>query len=153
MWQWILWGLIALVVIKVGVIVRQNIQVPDLGHVSGQLQPLGSKPNGVSTQTDRGSKRVEPWSFGEDLTTTKAAVLSAVDGYGGGEIVTDDGPYVRVVFTTPRLRFHDDAEFYLDESAREVHFRSESRAGYSDVGLNRKRFEALKQLYQDALAN
>lgn len=153
MLQWVLWILVALVVIKVGMIIWQNTRVPTLGQESGQLQPLGSKPNGVSTQTDDRAKRVEPWPFGADLASTQAAVRTAVQAYGGGEFVTEDGPYLRVLFTTPRLRFHDDAEFYLDEASQQVHFRSESRSGYSDMGLNRKRFEALSEHYRAALAS
>ena len=43
--------------------------------------------------------------------------------------------------------FRDDAEFWLDESKREVQFRSQSRLGYSDMGLNRARYEALRKSY------
>ena len=77
-----------------------------------------------------------------------AAILTAVKSYGGAEVIKQEADYLYVVFTTDLMKFHDDAEFYLDADAREVHFRSSSRAGYSDRGLNRQRYEKLTTLYQ-----
>lgn len=125
----------------------QNSQVPQLGHSDGRLTPLSSNPNGVSTQTDDPAKRVEPWPFKGDRAMTMQAVKAAVDGYGGAEIVTEEPDYLRVVFVTPRMRYRDDAEFYLSAETQQVHFRSASRAGKSDMGLNRQRHERLTELY------
>jgi uncharacterized protein (DUF1499 family) len=52
------------------------------------------------------------------------------------------------VFTTRLFRFKDDVEFYIDADEGQVHFRSASRVGYSDMGANRKRYQAFKELYQ-----
>jgi uncharacterized protein (DUF1499 family) len=46
------------------------------------------------------------------------------------------------------MKYHDDVEFYIDSIAQQVHFRSASRAGYSDRGLNRQRYEALAMSYE-----
>lgn len=130
-----------------GRIYWQNAQVPTLGHTQGQLTPLSSKPNGVSTQTSDPAKQVEPWPFIGDQTTSMQAVMAAVQGYGEVEVVTQDTDYLRVVFITPLMRYRDDAEFYLDAESEQIHFRSASRAGHSDMGLNRERHQALTQLY------
>ncbi|MDB2448712.1 DUF1499 domain-containing protein [bacterium] len=128
----------------------QNNKAPALGHNKGELKPLSNKPNAVSTQAVDEERRVRPWPFKSDLATTRAAILEAVNSYGGAEVVTEQDDYIYVVFTTAKLHFHDDAEFYLDSEAGQVHFRSASRAGYSDMGLNRKRYEALTELYTQA---
>ncbi|TVP88596.1 MAG: DUF1499 domain-containing protein [Pseudomonadaceae bacterium] len=125
----------------------QNAQVPALGHTQGQLAPLSSKPNGVSTQAEETDKQVEPWPFFGDQKTSMQAIMAAVQSYGEVEVVTQDTDYLRVVFITPRMRFRDDAEFYLDSESEQIHFRSASRAGHSDMGLNRERYEALTHLY------
>ena len=52
-----------------------------------------------------------------------------------------------VIFITPVMRFRDDVEFLLDEEAQVVHVRSASRVGHSDMGLNRRRYEAIRQHY------
>ncbi len=72
-----------------------------------------------------------------------------MNSYGGVRLVESEPNYLRFVFITPLMRFRDDAEFHLDEESRLVHFRSESRAGYSDMGLNRRRFEELTRLYSN----
>lgn len=139
--------LVTLVAVAFGYIYWQNSQVPELGVRDGQLAPLSGNPNGVSTQTDDTSKAVAPWPFKTDQSATMDAIKATVAAHGGGEIVTEQADYLRVVFTTPKMRFRDDAEFYLDRDDRLVHFRSESRAGKSDLGLNRQRHEQLTTLY------
>lgn len=141
---------VVLVIAAFAIIYWQNSRAPELGHDDGRLKPLGSRPNAVSTQAREVSKRVEPWPFKDSRETTMAAIMRAVETYGGAEIKSRGDNYLYVVFTTPLMKFHDDAEFYLDESERGVHFRSSSRAGYSDRGLNRQRYERLRELYQNA---
>lgn len=139
--------LLALLIAFFGLIYWQNAQVPTLGHQAGQFTPLSNNPNGVSTQTDDASKRVEPWPFKEDQPATMQAIKEAVAAYGEAEVVTEERDYLRVVFITPRMRYRDDAEFHLDATTGQVHFRSASRAGKSDLGLNRLRHERLTELY------
>lgn len=127
----------------------QNNRAPQLGVTDGRLAPVPKSPNAVSTQTEDPTKRVEPLPFGDDLAATRTRVLSAVEAYGGSRIVADDEHYIRVEFTTPGMRFKDDAEFYFDEAHRLVHFRSASRVGHSDMGLNRRRYEELRSAYLD----
>jgi uncharacterized protein (DUF1499 family) len=137
--------LIALAFIAIYV---QNSRAPSLGHNQGSLKPLSGKPNAVSTQAEDVGLRVAPWSFKADQQATMAAIIEAVKGYGGAGIIKQEADYLYVVFTTDLMKFHDDAEFYLDTDTKEVHFRSASRAGYSDQGLNRRRYERLTTLYQ-----
>lgn len=126
----------------------QNNTPPQLGVVDGQLKPLGDKPNDVSSQTEISAKYVPPLPFKDSPEATMAALKSAVATYGEGRIVEETDDYLYVVFTTPWLKFHDDVEFWLDGAGEEVQFRSASRAGYSDMGLNRRRYETLSGLYR-----
>lgn len=148
-----LWLLpIALIALAFIVIYTQNARVPTLGHDGGQLKPLNKDPNGVSTQTDDPAKRVQPWPFKSDRSSTMQAVRKAVELYGNVEVQTQQDDYLYVVFVTKLMRYRDDAEFYLDDKTQQVHFRSKSRAGKSDLGLNAKRFARLTELYQHANA-
>lgn len=139
--------IIALVGAGFAFIYWQNSQVPELGHQAGQLAPLGDNPNGVSTQTTDPQKAVLPLPFKGDQASTMLALKEAIYAYGGAEIVQEDPDYLRVVFITDIMRFRDDAEFYLDAQAQQVHFRSASRAGKSDLGLNGQRYARLTELY------
>ncbi len=126
----------------------QNTTKPHLGVVDGQLKPLGSKPNAVSSQSEVSARYVPPLPFKDSPEATMAALRSAVALYGGGHIVEETDSYLYVIFTTPWLKFHDDVEFWLDNDGEEVQFRSASRAGYSDMGLNRRRYETLSEFYR-----
>lgn len=146
----VIWVMVILIAAGFAIIYWQNSRAPSLGVDNGRLKPLGNRPNAVSTQADDVARRVKPWPFKETREATMAAIIRAVEAYGGAQIKTRDDHYLYVVFTTPLMKFHDDAEFHLDADEQVVHFRSSSRAGYSDRGLNRQRFERLTELYRDA---
>lgn len=145
--KWILIAVIVLLGAGFAYIYWQNGQVPELGHTNGQFKPLSDNPNGVSTQASDPDKRVATWPFKTDQAETMQAIKNAVASHGGAEQVSETSDYLRVVFVTPKMRFRDDVEFYLDAENKEVHFRSASRAGKSDMGLNRQRHEQLTALY------
>lgn len=58
-------------------------------------------------------------------------------------MIKDEKNYIHAVFKTGGMKFKDDAEFYFDERNKLIHFRSASRVGYSDIGLNRKRYNKI----------
>jgi len=141
--------IVTLVAAAFGFIYWQNSKAPELGHTDGLLTPLSGNPNGVSTQTADVAALILPWQFKADQATTMQSIKNALADYDRAktEIVREGADYLRVVFVTPTMRFRDDAEFYLNADTREVHFRSASRAGKSDLGLNRQRYERLTELY------
>jgi uncharacterized protein (DUF1499 family) len=53
--------------------------------------------------------------------------------------------YLRAEATSLVFRFIDDVEFQLDPAAKLLHVRSASRVGYSDLGVNRRRVERLRE--------
>jgi uncharacterized protein (DUF1499 family) len=52
-----------------------------------------------------------------------------------------------VEFRSLMLGFVDDVEFMVDEPQQLIHFRSASRVGYSDLGVNRQRMEEIRRRY------
>ena len=60
----------------------------------------------------------------------------------GGTVQTDTGSYLHATFVSRIFRFVDDLELRADGET--IHVRSASRVGYSDLGVNRKRVEALR---------
>ena len=139
--------LAATTLIALAFTIYSNLHAPTLGVTKGKFQPLSSRPNGVSTQATDPGKLVDPFPFKADTAQTMQAIKRALQSYGNYEIQDESSGYLRVVFITPTARFRDDAEFWLDDSKREVQFRSQSRLGYSDMGLNRARYEALRKSY------
>lgn len=140
--------LITLIVLKIIHIIYQNQRLPSLGLQNGTLKALSQKPNGVSSQlNETDPKYVSPWAFKESSEATMKAIKTACHDFGQTEIKTQEDQYLHVVFSTPLMKFHDDVEFFLNTETQQVHYRSQSRAGYSDLGVNRKRYESLLELY------
>ncbi|WP_198135870.1 DUF1499 domain-containing protein [Pontibacillus chungwhensis] len=118
-----------------------------LGVQDGKLAACPSSPNCVSTQAEDASKKMEPLPFKQTREETKAKLKTILEEYGRVSIEEEREDYIHATFKTKILRFTDDVEFYLDESAKVVHFRSASRIGYSDLGKNRSRMEEIRELY------
>ncbi len=115
-----------------------------LGVSNGTLQPLSGKPNAVSTQTDLQDMKMRPLPFKGTLADSKFHLLRILQSLDRVKIVKEEGTYIHAIFT-------DDVEFYFDEAAQMIHFRSASRVGYSDWGVNRKRMEDITRRYEEGL--
>ena len=141
-------GIILLVVVLA--VTKNSTVPPTLGVKEGTLAPLPDSPNAVSSQTDQAGKRVEPLAFSGGLEHTKALVKQVAAEFGGAQILVETPDYLHMVFTVPFIPFKDDVEFFFSEKDNVVHYRSVSRVGYSDLGVNRKRYERLRSLYEQA---
>jgi uncharacterized protein (DUF1499 family) len=65
------------------------------------------------------------------------------------KIITDKENYIHVEFRTALFKFVDDVEFLFDESEKDIHFRSRARLGYSDMGVNRKRMDIIRDKFNN----
>lgn len=62
--------------------------------------------------------------------------------------IVERGPKaMRAEFRTFLFRFVDDVVFELDDVKKTIEFRSASRVGRSDLGVNRKRMETIRALF------
>ncbi len=64
------------------------------------------------------------------------------------KIIAADKKYLKAEFTTRIMRYVDDFEAFYDAENNLLHLRSASRIGYSDLGVNRKRVNSLKEKLQ-----
>ncbi len=119
------------------------------GLRDGKLSECPDSPNCVSSQTAKKDHAVDPLSYNGSYSEAKQALLSIISSLPRTKIIIDNGLYVHVTFTSRLMRFVDDIEFLFDETNKQIHVRSASRVGYSDMGVNRKRVEDLrKRLYE-----
>ena len=126
-----------------------NLSEPkDLGVRDGIMSPLSSRPNGVSSQAVDEAKRVPALPFKMDLPTSVNAIKAALNAVGAIEIVEEESDYIRAVARSRIFRYRDDVEIYFDAAAQKIHYRSQSRVGHSDLGVNRMRFEQIKSAYE-----
>ncbi len=107
----------------------------------GRLAECPDSPNCVSTQTHDRTKLMAAWPHDGSVADARRRILAILADMPRAEVVQADEGYIRVEFCSRILRFVDDVEFLIDDSV--VHFRSASRVGYHDMGVNRRRMEAI----------
>jgi uncharacterized protein (DUF1499 family) len=122
---------------------------PDnLGPQAGKLAPCPATPNCVSSQAEDEEHRAEPLRFTGTSGEAWARLVRAVTGMPRVTVVTADDHYLHAEFRSAFFRFTDDVEFLLDADDQVIHFRSASRVGHSDLGVNRRRIEAIRAAWE-----
>lgn len=118
------------------------------GLVSGALAACPDKPNCVCSEFGEDAAHyVEPLEY-SDVPPERAwgEILQTIEELGGEVAVADD-EYIAATFTSSLFGFVDDLECRLEPSQRRIQIRSASRVGHSDLGVNRKRVEALTRTF------
>ncbi len=111
------------------------------------LNPCPDKPNCVSTLDEPNSRKMPAIKYSRPLEDTKAILVDLLESIPGCEVVVAKEGYVKAVFTSRIFRFKDDVEFLFDDREKILNFKSSSRLGYYDFGVNRNRMENItKQL-------
>jgi uncharacterized protein (DUF1499 family) len=124
----------------------------DLGVRDGKLKPPSQTDNSVSSQAglwsghaQREAAHIDPLPLvGGDGAATMRRLREIVADMPGTQVLAVRDDYLHVQFTTPLMKFGDDAEFWLDTGAGVVQVRSASRLGRRDFGVNRRRIEAIR---------
>jgi uncharacterized protein (DUF1499 family) len=123
----------------------------DLGVRDGRLKPPSNTPNSVSSQADlypdhpqQAYARIAPFPLEGPPAAAMAAWAGRIGSQPGARIVEQRDDYLRAEFTTRWMRYVDDLELWVDPAAGVIHVRSASRLGHGDLGLNRRRVEALR---------
>jgi uncharacterized protein (DUF1499 family) len=118
-----------------------------LGVSKDKLAPCPDSPNCVSTQSKSKRHTMEPLPYLQTREATRERILSILKGMKRMQIVKLTESHIHVEFRTALWGFVDDVEFLLDDAARVVHFRSASRVGYYDFGMNRRRMKEISARY------
>lgn len=116
-----------------------------------QLAQCPSSPNCVSTQATDEGHAIAPFRYRKSRAEAKEALKDIVRTLSRTRLVEEDESYLHYEFTSLLLRFVDDVEFVFDDETKTIHFRSASRTGYGDLGVNRKRMEEIRSLVSDKL--
>ncbi len=108
------------------------------------LAPCPNRPNCVSSLAADAGHRVEPFVLRVPAERGLAALRAAIAALPRAQIVADEGDYLHAEVTSRLFRFVDDVEAAIDPDRARIDVRSASRVGYSDLGVNRARIEALR---------
>jgi uncharacterized protein (DUF1499 family) len=108
------------------------------------IEPCRARPNSVSTLATDAVHGIAPFRYSGSFADARAALLAILNAIPRTTITTNEGNVIRAVFRTRILRYRDDGVFVIDDAAKTIHFRSASRLGRSDWGVNRARMEAIR---------
>jgi len=122
-----------------------------LGARDGMLLPCPSSPNCVSSQAPDEQHRIAPLAYSGSVDVAMKRLTAVIRSLPRTSVITDTGAYLHVEFTSALFRFVDDVEFLADDGAEIIHVRSASRLGTSDLGVNRKRIEEIRNRWQAAV--
>ena len=113
------------------------------GIVDGRLAPCPKKPNCVCSEPfDDTENSVLPIRFSGTTEDALVQLREAIVAEGGA-ISEEATEYLAATFESRLFRFIDDVEFRIVPDESIAHVRSASRVGYSDLGANLKRVEAI----------
>ncbi|MGQ0696127.1 MAG: DUF1499 domain-containing protein [Nitrospiraceae bacterium] len=116
-----------------------------------QLRPCPSSPNCVSTLAKDERHAIAPFRYRKSRTEAKEALKEVIRALVRTNLVEEDESYLHYEFTSLLFRFVDDVEFLFDEETKTIHFRSASRTGYGDLGVNRRRMEEVRLFVEGKL--
>lgn len=116
----------------------------NLGVFDGKLRGCPSSPNCVSSFAPDEKHKIASFRYSASKSEMRARLKSVLEKMEGTKIVIEKDNYLYAEFTSKLFRFVDDVEFLLDDETKSIHFRSASRLGRSDFGVNRKRIESIK---------
>ena len=117
------------------------------------LPACPDSPNCVSTLAPAQDSRhaIAPYRFSKTKSDAKAVLKTVIAGLPRTRLVEEEETYLHYEFTSLLLRFIDDVEFLFDNEEKAIHFRSASRTGYGDLGVNRRRMEDIRSRLEGKL--
>ena len=118
-----------------------------------QLKLCPESPNCVSTQTQQKNKKMDPIPFKLDPKEVIKVIQGVVKSLPNTHLEKESLNYLHYTFKSKIFRFTDDVEFLIDAEQKLIHFRSASRTGYSDMGVNKKRMTEIKKAIEHAMGS
>jgi uncharacterized protein (DUF1499 family) len=133
----------------------QGTAPTDLGVRDGKLKPPSMTENSVTSQAalypDHAQRKyadIAPLPMKGDGPATLARIKAIVEGMDGARVVKSEPGYLYAQFTSKLMKYVDDVEFWFDPAANAIQVRSASRVGRGDLGVNRKRIEAVRAVLE-----
>lgn len=93
---------------------------------------------------------IDPITFQGSQKEAEEKIQHIVSSMERSKVVKSTGDYVHAEFKTKLFGFVDDVEFFIDEKSGIIHVHSESRTGYYDFGVNRRRVEEIRNKFHEA---
>ena len=124
------------------------------GLIDGKLTQCSKKPNCVCSDVKKDAQHyISPLILPKNSVRETHSLIKDIINNMGGVLVLEKEHYLSFNFSSALFGFVDDVEIRFDSNGGEIHFRSASRVGTSDFGVNRKRITKIKKLIKKHLIN
>ena len=122
----------------------------DLGVSNGRLKSCPSTPNCVCSYTPDDDKEhaIAPFAYTGSAKEAIDKLKQIIEGMERSKINSVSDDYLYAEFSSKLMGFVDDVEFYAPPGERVIRTRTAARLGKSDLGVNRKRTENIRQQFQ-----
>lgn len=90
---------------------------------------------------------MDPIPYAGDPAEAREHLLAILRAWPRAKITREEPGAITVECRSRFFRFVDDVDFRFDDVARLIHFRSASRLGRRDFGVNRRRMEEIRRWY------
>lgn len=134
----------------------------NLGVTEQRLAPCPASPNCVASQdpADDQEHYIAPLTYGGDLAESRSGerqiakmqIVKILGVVPRTVIVEQTDNYIHAESTSRLMGFVDDLEFYFPPDQNLIEWRSASRLGESDLGVNRRRLEQIRFAFADLTA-
>jgi uncharacterized protein (DUF1499 family) len=118
-----------------------------LGVTQGRLAPCPDAPHCVSSQSEDESHRMEPLCYTTSQAEAQEKLLTILRSMKRTSIISIKDEYLHAECASAIFRYVDDVEFYFNDEQKLIHFRSSSRLGYDDMGVNRRRMKKIRETF------
>ena len=112
------------------------------------LLPCPASPNCVSTEAADERHAMEAIAFHGSAADAERHAREALLREPRTRIVATAPGYLRAEAWSRLLRFVDDVQVVVDDRAKVIRFRSASRVGHGDMGVNRKRMRRFGERFR-----
>jgi uncharacterized protein (DUF1499 family) len=141
----ILLVLIAAASVRFGYLGSQSAKMKvSLGIANNKLVDCPDKPNCIVSFSKDERHAMDAILIKQNPIKALEEILENQDM----KIIEVKDNYIKATHSSTVFGFVDDIEFLYLESVKQLHFRSASRVGYSDLGANRKRMKKVLHLLQ-----
>lgn len=114
---------------------------------SGRPATCPPTPNCVSSLDPGSTQYVRPLVYFGEREAAADRLFRALENMGGTVAAGEEG-VLRAEFRSRIFGFRDTAEFFFPEGETVIHILSRARTGYWDFGVNRRRIERIRALFE-----
>ena len=111
--------------------------------------PCPSTPNCVSSIDKDPQHFIAPLRYEGPAADAWQRLLEVLSTLKRTRVVTSKGDYIHAESVSAVMRFVDDLEFFIGTNENVIHVKSASRTGYSDLGVNRRRVEKIRNRFNE----